>query len=79
MRNGLALCQTIHWAFDRGLIGIVPRTRKVHVPRMSASITGNQFLLSMKGRSIVEARHAHNRVHKDALDWHWENLVRQWE
>jgi putative restriction endonuclease len=79
VRNGLALCQTVHWAFDRGLIGIEPNKRTVHVPKQAASIAGNKFLVDLHGRGITEAVSTAFHVHKSALAWHWENLVKKWE
>lgn len=79
VRNGLALCQTVHWAFDRGLIGVEPISRTVHVPKQTRGITGNQFLVNLAGRKLAETVRFERRVHKDALAWHWETLVKQWE
>jgi putative restriction endonuclease len=79
VRNGLALSQTVHWAFDCGLIGIDPIHRRVHVPKGSRIISDNKFLLEMQGRHLTEAMSSDYRVHKDALEWHWENVVRKWE
>lgn len=79
VRNGLALCQTIHWAFDRGLIGIEPASRKVYVPKQTRSILENGFLSSLTGRKLLEALSQDRRVHAEALAWHWETLVKQWD
>jgi putative restriction endonuclease len=79
VRNGLALSQTVHWAFDRGLIGVEPTSRRIYVPKQTRSLTGNQFLVNLGGRNLTEATRIERRVHKDALAWHWETLVKQWE
>lgn len=78
IRNGLALAQTVHWAFDRGLIGVRP-DRTVYVPRVVRGMPEDAFLLQFEGRPLTEARDAHLRVHPDALAWHFENRVRRWD
>jgi putative restriction endonuclease len=78
VRNGMAMTQTVHWAFDRGLLGIAA-DRTVHVPQRVKTMPQNKFLAQYNGRSILEARSRSMRVHADALAWHRENKVRQWE
>jgi putative restriction endonuclease len=78
IRNGIALAQTLHWAFDRGLIGILP-SRKVHIPRAVKRMEENAFLKQFEGKPIAEATSSDLRVHRDALAWHYDNLVRQWD
>lgn len=78
IRNGLALAQTVHWAFDRGLLGVLPN-RTVYVPRAVRRMPENAFLLQFEQRPLAEARDAHLKVHPDALAWHFENRVRRWD
>ena len=78
IRNGLALTQTLHWAFDRGLFGILPN-RKVYLPRKVKLMAKNSFLKQFEDKSISEAKTNNLRVHTDALHWHFENRVKQWE
>jgi len=78
VRNGLALTRTLHWAFDRGLLGVLPK-RVVYVPKQVRELAENSFLAKFNGRPICEARTAALRVHPDALDWHYENRVRKWD
>lgn len=78
VRNGLALTQTLHWAFDRGLFGIT-RDRKVYVPKKVLEISTNKFLSDFLNKSILEASNKGMRVHPDALEWHMENVVKQWD
>jgi putative restriction endonuclease len=78
IRNGIALTQTIHWAFDKGLVGILP-TRRIHIPRAVKLGPENAMLKQLDGKAIAEAKNAHLRVHEDALAWHYENRVKQWD
>lgn len=78
VRNGLALARTIHWAFDRGFIGLLP-DRTVFIPRQVKAMPGNVFLRRFEGKAIGEARTARLRLDRAALDWHYDNRVRRWE
>lgn len=78
IRNGISLSHTLHWAFDRGLFG-VRDDRTVYIPRRIRRMVGNNFLKRLAGRRIKEAKTKHLRVHPDALRWHRENLVSNWE
>jgi len=78
IRNGLSLTQTIHWAFDRGLFGILPN-RTIYLPRQVKRMTENAFLKQFEGKPIVEAKTPNLRVHNEAIRWHLETLVKQWE
>jgi putative restriction endonuclease len=78
IRNGLALYQTMHWAFDRGLFGI-NNGRRVYLPSKVLNSPGNDFLKRFNGRRMVEAVTETLRVHQEALDWHVEERVKQWD
>jgi len=78
VRNGFTLTQTLHWAFDRGLFGVLP-SRKLYVPRKVKRMTENEFLKKFENQPIQEAKNSNLRVHADAFHWHFENLVKQWE
>jgi putative restriction endonuclease len=78
IRNGLALSQTIHWAFDRGLFGVMP-DRKIYIPRKVRDMPTNEFLHQFSGHTIKEAVTQGLRVHPDAFAWHLDTLVRKWE
>jgi putative restriction endonuclease len=77
VRNGLSLTQTLHWAFDRGLFGVLPE-RTIFIPRKVRQMTENAFLLQFEGKPISEATTSGLRVHPDAFRWHIEHLVNQW-
>lgn len=75
VRNGLALTQTLHWAFDHGLFGIQPSDRRVVVPEDIQVLNGNEFLKGLHGKTIGEGLEPKMRVHSDALEWHLKNVV----
>ncbi|MCI0348407.1 MAG: HNH endonuclease, partial [Acidobacteriales bacterium] len=78
IRNGFTLTQTLHWAFDRGLFGVLPN-RTIYIPRRVRVMRENAFLVSFEGRRIAEADTHTLHVHGDAFSWHMEHLVRQWD
>lgn len=78
IRNGIALTQTLHWAFDRGLFGILPNFT-VYLPRAVKQMRENVFLKQFDGKSVSKAKTASLRAHPDALHWHIQNRVNQWE
>jgi len=78
IRNGIALTQTVHWAFDRGLIGVLP-DRTIYIPRLVKRMTENAFLKQFEKKQIKEAKTASLKVHPDAFRWHFDNKVKQWE
>ncbi|MCO5052076.1 MAG: HNH endonuclease [Verrucomicrobiae bacterium] len=78
IRNGFALSQTIHWAFDRGLVGVLPN-RTIYIPRLVKSMAENAFLKQFEKKPISEAKTRGLRVHADAFTWHYDNKVRQWD
>lgn len=78
IRNGIALIQTVHWAFDRGLVGVLA-DRTIYIPRLVKRMKENAFLKQFEGKPIAEAKEASLKVHPDALRWHFENKVKQWD
>ena len=78
VRNGLSLSQTLHWAFDRGLFGVLP-DRRIYLPRRVERMKENSFLKQFRGAAITEARTSKFRAHKDAFAWHIKNRVKKWE
>ncbi len=72
--NGLPLTKDLHWAFDRGLIGIA-ENRTILVPAVVSSVAGNEFLRDLHGQPIREARDPNLRLMEDALDWHRRNRL----
>ena len=72
--NGLPLTKDLHWAFDRGLIGVAA-DRTILVPDSVGALPGNEFLSGLHGRPIREARDRRLRVMEEALDWHRANRL----
>jgi putative restriction endonuclease len=68
VNNGLALSGTVHWMFDKGLIGVADNdeiliSRKVNDP---GSI---ERILNPSGR-IIRPKHRAHHPHSSFLDWH---------
>jgi putative restriction endonuclease len=78
IRNGFTLTQTLHWAFDHGLIGILPN-RTVYIPPRVKRMTENAFLRHFENKRITEAKTESLRVHADAFRWHMAHRVKQWD
>ena len=78
IRNGIALTKTLHWAFDHGLFGIRP-DRKIYLPEKDKNIRENAYLTRFENQEIVEARSVGLRIHQYALEWHFNNRVKQWD
>jgi len=78
IRNGMALTQTVHWAFDRGLIGVLP-DRTIYIPRRVRSMSENAFLKQFEKKRITEAKTPKLKVHPDAFQWHFDKKVKQWD
>lgn len=78
IRNGIALTQTVHWAFDRGLIGVSPN-RTIYIPRLVKQMKENAFLKQFENKPITEAKETTLKVHPDAFHWHFEKKVKQWD
>jgi len=72
--NGLPLTKELHWAFDRGLMG-VSEDRKILVPPKVAALDGNEFLRDLDGLPIREAQTPALRALAEALYWHRENVL----
>ncbi len=73
-RNGLALCKSHHWAFDRGLFG-VGDDRAIVVPRSVGALPQNARLQGMAGAPIKEASQPELAVHPAAFKWHRDNIL----
>jgi putative restriction endonuclease len=72
--NGLPLTKDLHWAFDRGLIGVAP-DRTMLVPASVRALPGNEFLRDLHGQPIREAHDPNLRVMDEALGWHRLNRL----
>lgn len=72
--NGLPLTKDLHWAFDRGLIGVAT-DRTILVPASVSALQGNEFLRDLHGQPIREAQDPNLRVMTEALEWHQLNRL----
>ena len=71
MRNGLALCGTAHWMFDRGLISVGDDYRLLLKDR---AIPNNFFGLINDDRRLKLPRAPSNRPHPSFLKYHREQV-----
>jgi putative restriction endonuclease len=67
--NGLPLSKDLHWAFDRGLIG-VDEQRRIVVPPAVAAISGNEYMRDIGGSPMLEANTPRLRALDEAFAWH---------
>ena len=76
VENGLALCRTIHWAFDQGMLWVDDGFR-VAVAEEIASDRRNHWLQQFRSRPLNLPANRRYRPHPDALRWHAANVGRQ--
>lgn len=72
--NGLALCGTAHWMFDRGLIGVAD-DREILISRYVNDTAGVRDMINKTGRIRTPARAA-DQPHPHFLRWHRENCFK---
>lgn len=72
--NGLALSGTLHWMFDRGLLGL-SEGGDILVSRQVNDGEGTARLLTPDRRAALPAA-AHLRPHPDHLRWHRDHVFR---
>ncbi|MBC8291607.1 MAG: HNH endonuclease, partial [Proteobacteria bacterium] len=77
IRNGLPLCQTLHWAFDEGMFG-VDEDRKIYLPDDVKSDKKNEFIRQYEGKEIAEATDPKYSADNVAFEWHTANVVEKW-
>lgn len=75
IRNGLALSGTVHWMFDRGLIGVA-EDHSILISHNKVPGDVADRLLGPSGRLYLP-REACNHPHPDNLKWHRENVFGQ--
>ncbi len=76
LRNGLALCRTHHWSFDRGLW---TATDAATVEVVDSAAAGTAELTSLQrfhGKRLRSPDPIEGRPHRDALAWHRAYLFR---
>lgn len=72
--NGLALCRTLHWAFDRGMIW-VDRELRVGLTPITCSDDRNEWLRQFAGVRLQVPRGANLMPSAEALRWHAEHVA----
>ena len=72
--NGLALCGTAHWMFDRGLVGLA-EDLTIIASRQSNDYDAVKGLINLSGKLLVPERPA-NRPRPEFLIWHRENCFK---
>jgi len=75
IQNGIALCGTAHWMFDRGLIGLTDDL-EIMVSRHVNDRSGIDAIINSTGRAIAPQKLA-LRPHPAFLGWHRENCFKQ--
>lgn len=75
VRNGLALSGTLHWMFDRGLLGVAD-DMTILVSRNKVPGEVVDRLIAPEGR-LIEPRDPRYRPNRSNLQWHRENVFGQ--
>jgi len=73
-RNGLALCRSHHWAFDRGLFGVKP-DGQILVPGKVSIIPQNAHLVVFDAKPLYPPSNISLSPVAKAFEWHMDNLV----
>ena len=73
LRNGIAICSTFHWMFDRGLISVADDYQlllaKGHVPEAASRLLNPD-------RVLLSTRRPDQAPHPMFLRWHRENVFK---
>ncbi len=73
--NGLALSGTVHWMFDRGLLGLTDNLQ-ILVSRQANDADGIKALINKSGYAFAPER-SFERPHPSFLQWHREHRFKQ--
>ena len=76
-RNGLALCRSHHWAFDR-LLWTVTDDNEILVPRRVQDVSANQELARLSGEGIRLPRRTLYHPAREATNHHRERTLAAW-
>jgi len=74
VRNGIALSGTVHWMFDRGLVGLNDNF-EILISRHVNDDQSIRSFLNRDGRAIVPTR-VSDQPHPSFLKWHRENCFK---
>ena len=72
--NGMALCRTIHWAFDNGMVWIDGDMRVGLTPEVESD-NRNEWLRQYGGQPVRLPRDARLAPSAEALRWHAKNVA----
>ena len=75
VRNGIVLSKELHWAFDRGLIGL--NEGKIRVSPKAKSVEQNNYLSQFESKDYRLPHIIAHQPHDDALNWHFSNIFKQ--
>ena len=73
--NGIALCGTAHWMFDRGMVGLGEDLR-ILVSRQSNDPEAVRAMINRTGKLLAPDRLAH-RPRAEFVDWHRTHCFKQ--
>ncbi|MDA9477207.1 MULTISPECIES: HNH endonuclease [Bradyrhizobium] len=73
--NGIALCGTAHWMFDRGLISLADDL-KILISRQTNDPDGARSIINKTGHALAPRRIS-DRPHPHFLKWHREHCFKQ--
>ena len=68
-KNGLALCKTHHWLFDKGLMSVDERYR-VMVSGSIENEVPDGVVTGLGGKDLMLPTKAEMHPHQVALEWH---------
>ncbi|MBO0930128.1 HNH endonuclease [Fibrella aquatilis] len=68
--NGIALCSTLHTAFDRGMIGIDAQYRVLISPALTDNPASPYNLHQFAGQSLRPPHGQHHYPNREAFAWH---------
>jgi hypothetical protein len=69
-RNGIALSQSVHWAFDRGIFTITDQFEVLINPKARSARIAAFPLMDLDRRPIQLPKDTYYRPHPEALEWH---------
>jgi len=75
LTNGIALSGTVHWMFDRGLIGLSERL-EIMISRQANDADGIRKLINPSG-ALLTPQQAAYAPHSQFVDWHREHVFKR--
>ena len=76
--NGIALCPTLHTAFDRGMIGIDDRLRVLVSPALAENVSSPYNLHQFHGQALRLPFGEMHYPKREAFRWHMEMKFKGW-